>query len=57
MFAVLLAAATGEATPLVAYTVTEIDATAGRVTLTAASGERIVMLGEQEEATHGNGNG
>ena len=49
-FAVCLAAATGEATPLAGYTVTEIDAAAGRLTLTAASGERIVMLGEQGEA-------
>ena len=55
-FAVALAAATGESTPLVGYTVTEVDATAGRVTLTAATGERIVMLGETQEATHGNGN-
>lgn len=50
VFAVCLAAATGEATPLVGYTVTEIDAAAGRIVWTAASGERIVMLGETQEA-------
>ena len=32
------------------FVVTEIDATAGRVTLTAATGERNVILGETQEA-------
>ena len=46
-FAVAHVTADGEATPLVGYTVTEI--TAGRLVWTAATGERIVMLGEERE--------